>query len=240
MTKWERLQYSSVRNWSSIVQSLSRGDSIEEGHFMERLWAALPSEPISQSTQRFLLRNNNHNNQHQYKNKSSNNNNNTVSYKVVKRGGPYKGLVLWPQQQQQQQQQTELQKFESNFVFGREQPPQSLPTTWWQQMLTWMGVSTPATTSNSLSISKSTTTITTTSSLDFLFDIPMVGMHVVVSYCDQPMDWIWDRLHLLTQKTLIYHRPISVCLLDCESSHEGTHPTYALLKICTRFQSYPL
>jgi hypothetical protein len=27
----------------------------------------------------------------------------------------------------------------------------------------------------------------------------MVGMHVVVSYCDQPLDWIWDQLLLLTE-----------------------------------------
>mmetsp|Transcript_58935 Transcript_58935/g.144160 ORF Transcript_58935/g.144160 Transcript_58935/m.144160 type:complete len:281 (-) Transcript_58935:241-1083(-) len=46
MTTVSNIRHSPVRDWSTIVQSLSRGDNIEEGHFMERIWAGLLSPPI--------------------------------------------------------------------------------------------------------------------------------------------------------------------------------------------------
>ena len=39
---------SPVQDWAPIVDSLSRGDNIEEGHYMERSWAALLSRPFTQ------------------------------------------------------------------------------------------------------------------------------------------------------------------------------------------------
>lgn len=33
--------------WSSLVQSLSRGNSIEEGHYVERVWAGLLAKPLA-------------------------------------------------------------------------------------------------------------------------------------------------------------------------------------------------
>ena len=35
-----------IRTWKAIVRSLERGDSIEEGHFAERTWGLLLSDPI--------------------------------------------------------------------------------------------------------------------------------------------------------------------------------------------------
>jgi hypothetical protein len=45
----------------------------------------------------------------------------------------------------------------------------------------------------------------------------MVGMHVVVSYCDKPMNWIWDRLLLLTEnKNLPPAYPIKSITILCQ------------------------
>jgi hypothetical protein len=96
MTKWDGLWYAPLGNWTHVAQSLARGDNIEEGHFMERMWAALLSEPISQSTQRFLLQ--------------SNYNNNT--YIICRRGDTYNGTVLW-----QKKQLAEWQTFVQNIDF---------------------------------------------------------------------------------------------------------------------------
>lgn len=41
MTTIERIVQAPVKNWTDEVSSLSRGDNIEEGHFMERTWPAL-------------------------------------------------------------------------------------------------------------------------------------------------------------------------------------------------------
>ena len=37
-------------DWSALSTALQRGDNIEEGHFVERLWAALLSPPVDAST----------------------------------------------------------------------------------------------------------------------------------------------------------------------------------------------
>lgn len=51
MTTVRRILYTPVRDWKPIVDSLSRGDNIEEGHFMERMWAGWLSPPIPQAEQ---------------------------------------------------------------------------------------------------------------------------------------------------------------------------------------------
>lgn len=51
----ERVEASPVTDWSALVRGLSRGDNIEEGHYMERMWAALLSPPIPQADQAALL-----------------------------------------------------------------------------------------------------------------------------------------------------------------------------------------
>ena len=35
-----------IKTWKKIEDTLARGDSIEEGHFMERSWAALLASPL--------------------------------------------------------------------------------------------------------------------------------------------------------------------------------------------------
>jgi hypothetical protein len=117
MTKWDRLRYAPVGNWSHIVQSLARGDNLEEGHFMERMWAALLSEPISQSTQRLLLQSNNSNN-----------------YKVCKLGSSCKGMVFWPQQQI-----ADWQTFDQNIDFVLVEKQDLTATKWDTPLLqtTW-------------------------------------------------------------------------------------------------------
>ena len=37
-------------DWSALSTALLRGDNIEEGHFAERLWAALLSPPVDAPT----------------------------------------------------------------------------------------------------------------------------------------------------------------------------------------------
>jgi hypothetical protein len=146
-------------------RKLARGENIEEGNFMERMWSALLSEPISQSTQRFQLQSNN-------------------TYKVFQQVGPYKGMVLWSQQQL-----AEWQTFDQNidFVVVQKQDlianswdTPSLSSTWSQQIMTWTGISnTLTTTSSSSSISKLTDSqkvwSTTSSSTSFLFRYPNGG-----------------------------------------------------------------
>jgi hypothetical protein len=55
MTSLGTIQNSPVRNWTAIVDSLSRGDNIEEGHYMERLWAHLFSPAFSKEERKTLL-----------------------------------------------------------------------------------------------------------------------------------------------------------------------------------------
>jgi hypothetical protein len=45
MTRWGQLSSidSPIKNWSVIAKGLSRGDNIEEGHYMERWWADILS-----------------------------------------------------------------------------------------------------------------------------------------------------------------------------------------------------
>jgi hypothetical protein len=45
-----------VNDWTPFVQSLSRGDNIEEGHYMERLWGALLSKPLPVEIQQDWIR----------------------------------------------------------------------------------------------------------------------------------------------------------------------------------------
>ena len=40
--------------WERIVESLSRGDNVEEGHYMERMWAALLTPPLTPSETRAM------------------------------------------------------------------------------------------------------------------------------------------------------------------------------------------
>ena len=47
---------SNVNDWTPMLESLSRGDNIEEGHYMERMWAALLSKPIPLREQHEFLR----------------------------------------------------------------------------------------------------------------------------------------------------------------------------------------
>ena len=47
MASIERIMLAPVDDWNPIVESLSRGDNIEEGHFMERIWASLLSRPMT-------------------------------------------------------------------------------------------------------------------------------------------------------------------------------------------------
>lgn len=149
LTTFERLKFAPVGNWSAVVESLSRGDNIEEGHFMERLWAALLSPPMSQEEQQHIQNN---------------------DYKVVKRSGPYKGLVL-------------LQSDSIENEISAETNAAMEPVTWWSRLKTLFGLA----------------SADDAAQLSPVFDIPSVGMHVVVSHCEKPIDWIWDRLLLMTE-----------------------------------------
>jgi hypothetical protein len=55
MTTVQRIMDAPVGNWSAIIEALSRGDNIEEGHFMERLWAGLLAPPVGKEKERRLL-----------------------------------------------------------------------------------------------------------------------------------------------------------------------------------------
>jgi hypothetical protein len=55
MSTIQRIVDSPVNDWGTIVTALSRGDNIEEGHYMERLWAGLLAPPISLEKQNQLL-----------------------------------------------------------------------------------------------------------------------------------------------------------------------------------------
>jgi len=41
--------------WARVAKALSRGDNIEEGHFMERMWAVLLSRPLPADLQRRVV-----------------------------------------------------------------------------------------------------------------------------------------------------------------------------------------
>jgi hypothetical protein len=56
ITTIERILVAPVANWTPALEALSRGDNIEEGHFMERLWAPLFSLPIPAKDQLILLK----------------------------------------------------------------------------------------------------------------------------------------------------------------------------------------
>jgi hypothetical protein len=53
--------------WYNIEQSLGRGDSIEEGHFMERLWAHILLYRTSQLDDETILRHAEHTIKHEYR-----------------------------------------------------------------------------------------------------------------------------------------------------------------------------
>ncbi|KAG7345742.1 hypothetical protein IV203_033273 [Nitzschia inconspicua] len=55
VTSWGTIQNSPIRNWTAIVESLSRGDNIEEGHYMERLWAHLFSPAFTKEKRNAIL-----------------------------------------------------------------------------------------------------------------------------------------------------------------------------------------
>jgi hypothetical protein len=48
VTTMKAIQKQPQRIWESLELSLSRADNVEEGHFMERTWAGLLSNPLSQ------------------------------------------------------------------------------------------------------------------------------------------------------------------------------------------------
>jgi hypothetical protein len=50
MTTVESMLKAPVKNWEAVVSSLSRGDNIEEGHYMERMWPAIlaPGIPLEE------------------------------------------------------------------------------------------------------------------------------------------------------------------------------------------------
>ena len=54
MSSIERIENAPIGNWTTIVESLSRGDNIEEGHYMERLWGPLLAPPVPQEKQEVL------------------------------------------------------------------------------------------------------------------------------------------------------------------------------------------
>lgn len=58
MASIERIQKAPVDDWNAIVQSLGRGDNIEEGHFMERTWAGLLAPPITRLEEEAILEHN--------------------------------------------------------------------------------------------------------------------------------------------------------------------------------------
>jgi hypothetical protein len=57
MTTVQRIMDAPVGNWSVLIEGLSRGDNIEEGHFMERLWAGLLAPPIGKEKEKGLMAN---------------------------------------------------------------------------------------------------------------------------------------------------------------------------------------
>ena len=54
LTTVRQIRRAPIEDWSLLLQTLSRGDNIEEGHYMERLWAALLSNPLSFEEQKSL------------------------------------------------------------------------------------------------------------------------------------------------------------------------------------------
>jgi len=56
LTQVRQIRRAPIDDWSLLLQALSRGDNIEEGHYMERLWAALLSDPLTIEEQESLRR----------------------------------------------------------------------------------------------------------------------------------------------------------------------------------------
>jgi hypothetical protein len=166
MTSLERIHYSPVGDWRAIEQSLSRGDNIEEGHFMERLWASLLSPPLSQEEQRMIVQ---------------------QDYKVVKRAGPYKGLLLLLAD-------TNPLAFLNATREGDEMIHPPYDNSWRSWFLSWFGIQ-----PKKLSASLSTAHGNINPAKALIANLPPVGIHVVVAHCDKPMDWIWDRLLLMNE-----------------------------------------
>lgn len=71
----ERIAEAPVANWGYIEQSLRRGKDIEEPHYMERIWSALLSPPLSGKEQMDLM---------------------NKDFSVIRRRSRYKGLVTIP------------------------------------------------------------------------------------------------------------------------------------------------
>jgi hypothetical protein len=55
MTTIRQILNAPVSDWNAIVTALSRGDNIEEGHYMERLWAVLLAPPLSSEKRKQIL-----------------------------------------------------------------------------------------------------------------------------------------------------------------------------------------
>ena len=51
----EQILRVSAADWAALAKSLSRADNLEEGHYMERSWAALLSPPLPTNVARQLL-----------------------------------------------------------------------------------------------------------------------------------------------------------------------------------------
>jgi len=54
-TRREQILRVSAADWAALAKSLSRADNLEEGHYMERSWAALLSPPLPTNVARQLL-----------------------------------------------------------------------------------------------------------------------------------------------------------------------------------------
>ena len=50
-----RIRRTPLRVWRSVRDALTRADNIEEGHYMERSWAAMLSDPLPDATEEALL-----------------------------------------------------------------------------------------------------------------------------------------------------------------------------------------
>lgn len=55
MASIQQIVNAPVTDWDAIVTALSRGDNIEEGHYMERLWAVLFAPQVSPEKEKQLL-----------------------------------------------------------------------------------------------------------------------------------------------------------------------------------------
>jgi hypothetical protein len=71
----DRIAQSPVGSWGTITKSLSRGEDIEEPHYMERIWSALLSQPLLRKQELDII---------------------DQDFDVIRRRGRYKGLVTIP------------------------------------------------------------------------------------------------------------------------------------------------